>query len=409
MTATLYKHLKAKAPSFSELHQYYNSILQLVKILIGTIANSNPVMEIWPTSFRTYNLLVPNLLNLPNSLFGNKSVKKLVGLATYESSIAAGCNYCAAHTCSFALRRGLDESVITGNTNKKEVAVIIFSRKMSTIPCAITENDLKNLQAHCNAKEIDAISMGIVLTGFLNKFMDVIGIELEQESIDAVYNLLEGTSWETGKHFEGNPKVSDQKKSIKKDTIGTYLKVLRQAPGAVKLEKEWLKDVPKDGKKIDKFLKESTGHDFPLLNKFKRDKLKRVFATVLRDNLSEKNTHIGLKIKVMTGLIFCSVAENKYLEKELLILAKNNNLNINDQFQNSITENSDKHNGQLSLSEKEKTAIQFAKEASQSPAKMDNALIQEVINHLSEQAIIELSTWLSILQALHRLEKLPNE
>jgi len=129
MNTTIYAHLKLKAPAFSSLHKKYNPVLQLVDVLIGVIPNCDPIMEIWPTSFRTYNLFVPNLLNLPASLFGSKSVKALMGLAMYQSSAAAGCNYCTAHCCSFAIRRGLNESVVLGEVGKKESAVINFSRK----------------------------------------------------------------------------------------------------------------------------------------------------------------------------------------------------------------------------------------------------------------------------------------
>ncbi len=64
--------------------------MQLVIILIGTIPNCDVVMGIWPTSFQAYNLWVPNLLNLPASIFGNKEIKRLMGLAMYHSSSSAG-------------------------------------------------------------------------------------------------------------------------------------------------------------------------------------------------------------------------------------------------------------------------------------------------------------------------------
>ncbi len=76
-------------------------------MLIGVVPNCGTYLEIWPPAFHTYNILVPNFLNLPFSVFGfGGAPKDSVGLGMYVSSRAAECPYCSAHTCSFALRRG---------------------------------------------------------------------------------------------------------------------------------------------------------------------------------------------------------------------------------------------------------------------------------------------------------------
>ena len=64
---TLAQQLEPFAVDFDYLHSNYRPMLALVQELIGVIPNCDPLMEIWPTSFRTYNLLVPNALNLPFS------------------------------------------------------------------------------------------------------------------------------------------------------------------------------------------------------------------------------------------------------------------------------------------------------------------------------------------------------
>ena len=110
---TLAQELESSVVDFSELHENYAPVLGLVKELIGVIPNCDPYLEVWPIGFRTYNLLVPNMLNLPHSLVGQGAPKDLVGLAMYVSSRAAECMYCSAHTCSFALRRGASEATIT--------------------------------------------------------------------------------------------------------------------------------------------------------------------------------------------------------------------------------------------------------------------------------------------------------
>jgi hypothetical protein len=98
--------LEKDAVPFETLHARYGSLLELVRRLIGVVPNCDPYLEIWPTAFRTYNVMVPNLLNLPFLVWGLGAPRSPLGLALYVSSRTAGCPYCSAHTCSFALRRG---------------------------------------------------------------------------------------------------------------------------------------------------------------------------------------------------------------------------------------------------------------------------------------------------------------
>jgi len=99
--------LKADAIPMSALRERYEPLLELVRVLIGVVPNCDKYLEIWPPAFRTYNILVPNFLNLPFGIFGiGGAPKEVVGLGMYVSSRIAECPYCSAHTCSFALRRG---------------------------------------------------------------------------------------------------------------------------------------------------------------------------------------------------------------------------------------------------------------------------------------------------------------
>src|SRR6188472_2529327 len=133
MAITLAERLKPASVDWKTLHANYNPLLNLVRELIGIIPNCDPTLEIWPPGFRTYNLLVPNMFNLPNTLFGSKSFKAALGLAMYASSKAA-CAYCTAHTCSFALRRGVRTEVIAGVRTEKEKAVVTLAERLAYVP-----------------------------------------------------------------------------------------------------------------------------------------------------------------------------------------------------------------------------------------------------------------------------------
>ena len=106
MNETLARELAPHAIPAERLPADHRPILGMLSELLGVVPNCYPVLAIWPTGLRTFNVLVPNLLNLPFALVGQGAPKDLVGLALYASSQAAGCSYCIAHHCSWALRRG---------------------------------------------------------------------------------------------------------------------------------------------------------------------------------------------------------------------------------------------------------------------------------------------------------------
>ena len=201
MTATtLAQMVEPASVSFDELEKDYRPLLKLVEQLIGVVPNCDPVLEIWPTGFRSYNLLVPNLLNLPASLVGQGAPKDLVGLAMYVSSRAAECMYCSAHTCSFALRRGTTPEALVGNYSPEEAAVARVAEAIGRVPSDITKADVVELESFLSPAEIEWIVLSVGMMGFLNKFMDTMGIELEEAAIEDVEELIGPTGWQVGKH-----------------------------------------------------------------------------------------------------------------------------------------------------------------------------------------------------------------
>jgi hypothetical protein len=65
MVGVLTSLLKADAVPFATLHARYGGLLELVRAWIGVVPNCDPYLEIWAPAFRTYNVMVPNFLNLP--------------------------------------------------------------------------------------------------------------------------------------------------------------------------------------------------------------------------------------------------------------------------------------------------------------------------------------------------------
>ena len=415
-TKTLADGLKSASVDWQTLHADYNPLLNLVRELIGIIPNCDPTLEIWPPGFRTYNLLVPNLFNLPNTIFGNKSFKASMGLAMYASSKAA-CAYCTAHTCSFALRRGARAEAIAGVRTEQEQAVVTLAEKLAQIPSSLMLTDVEAVLQYFSASQTEWLVYSISMMGFLNKFMNAMGIELEQEAINDTAELLSETGWNPGIHAPNGYNIT-KPGAPKQDNLFTYLRIIRQAPGAVAWEKKWTKDVPSEQGAASEYLKQHTGYSFPILTPIKQKRVVRTLAVVLKDNLDQKATVTGLKMKMYAGYIFSTLVYNDLLKKEIRNLSANLAPDLNHAkfellneishmeipFDNASCENAIASlQQQLSLTEKEAAIILLGVSASYSPAQNNDAVTETALKYMEPAAIVETVVWLSVLQLLNRL------
>lgn len=235
--ARLAEQLEPSAVDIESLKANYGPMLKLVKELIGVVPNADAFLAIWPTGFRTYNLLVPNLLNLPVSLWGGGAPKALVGLAMYAASRTAGCAYCSAHTCSFALRRGASPSTLMGaHPNPREAAVVTIAEALARVPCDLSADQVHTFVECFSADHREWILLGLGLMGFLNKAMDALGVPLEAESIAVAAPFLKfKESLPNATMPSGTQQTAPQPPV---DSIGTFFRVLQQAPAAIRLERQ---------------------------------------------------------------------------------------------------------------------------------------------------------------------------
>src|SRR5580693_3779051 len=162
--------LKADAVPLETLHARYGGLLELVRALIGVVPNCDRYLEIWPPAFRTYNVMVPNFLNLPFMVWGMGAPKEVLGLVLYASSRTAACAYCSAHTCSFALRRGTAADKIAdaveaelSHHSLSERAAIAMARAVSRVPADVTSQQRQDLQAHFSAGDAEWMVLGAAM------------------------------------------------------------------------------------------------------------------------------------------------------------------------------------------------------------------------------------------------------
>ena len=161
MTTTLAESIYTDRVAIDDLPDRYRPVLNMVEILIGVVPYCDQYLEIWQPGFRTYNLMVPNFLNLPNCLVGLGAPKSAIGLAMYGSSRAASCAYCSAHCCSFALRRGANETAVTGESRTAaEDAVFTVAEALSSDPHYYKPSMGEELGEHYSAEDVEWIVMG---------------------------------------------------------------------------------------------------------------------------------------------------------------------------------------------------------------------------------------------------------
>lgn len=66
------------------------------------------------------------------------------------------------------------------------------------MPHQFTKAMEDELRQHLSAEHVEWIALAVGMMGFLNKFMDAMGVELEQKAVDDVADLIGPTGWEIG-------------------------------------------------------------------------------------------------------------------------------------------------------------------------------------------------------------------
>jgi len=134
------------------------------------------------------------------------ALKRLIG---YISSNVAGCRYCQAHTIRAAERYNAPQQQLENiwdykthpSFNDAERAALDFAFAASVIPNTVDDEVANNLRLHWDDGEIVEILGVIALFGYLNRWNDSMGTELETGAIESGEKILAKKGWNTGKHL----------------------------------------------------------------------------------------------------------------------------------------------------------------------------------------------------------------
>ncbi len=133
------------------------------------------------------------------------ALKRMIG---FISSNVAGCRYCQAHTIRAAERYGADlekmENIWEYKThpafNDQERVTLEFALLSATIPNAVDDGIAEKLRNYWSDGEIVEILGVIALFGFLNRWNDSMGTEIEPGAIESGEKILKNINWNPGKH-----------------------------------------------------------------------------------------------------------------------------------------------------------------------------------------------------------------
>lgn len=174
---------------------------------LGFCPNSVKTMHIRPkiaTAFIEMNKAV-----MENHGRVTSVLKRLIG---YISSNAAGCRYCQAHTIRAAERYGAAleqlENIWEYKTHAAfsdaEKAALDFALASSVIPNSVSDEIAENLRTYWDDGDIVEILGVVALFGYLNRWNDSMGTEMENGAVESGEKLLTKSDWTIGKHSYKN-------------------------------------------------------------------------------------------------------------------------------------------------------------------------------------------------------------
>lgn len=391
MRTTIAAALASDCVELEELEEKYGPLQSMIKELLGTVPNSSRYLEIWPPAFRTLNLLVASFLNLPMMLFGFAAPKEIVGLVMYATSRTNKCSYCVAHSCSFALRRGTAADVFTEkDRSDRTQSAMAVAEALSSTPHKLDAELRESFENHFGPDNADWLALASVLMNFLNKVMDSIQVELEIDVTSEVSPLLLPTGWRPDKDADSSTDLPAP------DSVGTYLRILLNAPGMHRMQSKWLSGMPADAVAARAHIAEIAHWDEPLLSKMRHAKPRLALAVSLRENLCMKQSTLDIGCKALAGIVFAGHIDSDKLRAQCEKLGESAGVEI--AVMKAVSDGDDD-----GLEMVQACVVRLARLLSSSPPRHDEEVLVEVTGVLLNTQLVETVVWLSLLQMIYRL------
>ena len=182
-----------KREDFPEFKDLFN----LVESFMGYLPNAYLLMADKPDLMQAFakmsaSVFSADVLDIPS--------KQLIALA---SSLSAGCKYCQSHTSHGAERAGVPNAkiadILNYQTSKyyeaKEVALLDLAFAAGEVPNKTTKAHFENLREFYSKEQILEAVAVISFFGFLNRWNDTFGTEIEEIPANYLSEELHPKNW----------------------------------------------------------------------------------------------------------------------------------------------------------------------------------------------------------------------
>ena len=187
-------HIETKSrEDFPEFEELFN----LVESFMGYLPNAYLLMADKPDLMHAFAKMSASVFK--DDILDIKS-KQLIALA---SSLSAGCKYCQSHTSHGAERAGIPNEKIANILNYQtssyyepcEVALLDLAFASGEVPNKATKAHFDQLKEFYSKEQILEVVAVISFFGFLNRWNDTFGTEIEAVPANYLKNELKPSNW----------------------------------------------------------------------------------------------------------------------------------------------------------------------------------------------------------------------
>ena len=187
-------HIETKnREDFPEFEELFN----LVESFMGYLPNAYLLMADKPDLMHAFAKMSASVFK--DDILDIQS-KQLIALA---SSLSAGCKYCQSHTSHGAERAGVPNEKIANILNYKtsshyepsEVALLDLAFASGEVPNKANKAHFDQLKEFYSKEQILEVVAVISFFGFLNRWNDTFGTEIEAIPANYLQNELKPSNW----------------------------------------------------------------------------------------------------------------------------------------------------------------------------------------------------------------------
>ena len=187
-------HIETKSrEDFPEFEELFN----LVESFMGYLPNAYLLMADKPDLMHAFAKMSASVFK--DDILDIQS-KQLIALA---SSLSAGCKYCQSHTSHGAERAGVPNEKIANILNYQtsshyepsEVALLDLAFASGEVPNKANKAHFDQLKEFYSKEQIIEVVAVISFFGFLNRWNDTFGTEIEAVPANYLQNELKPANW----------------------------------------------------------------------------------------------------------------------------------------------------------------------------------------------------------------------